>query len=338
MDITFENLGFIKSGKIRTNDITVIFGPNNVGKTYLSYSVFSILKEYREYFFNAGYVNHKMASSLLSDRVYEDTISSFVKGFDQNALCNKISTGLPRFFKDTHGVLNGTKIKVNERIDSDKLTPVSFRVFIALNSSLRISLRKEKGSDKVTFTLGEAEINDADMAVVERKPTVKEVLSRMQMLIRYVVTNKFFDFVEKDPFIVTSERTGISLFLKEIDSNRNNIINSIALESYSAVEDSDNKIKNIIEDRVSIFAEPINHNINVIRDSFGGVRNIKVHKDDVSHYREIIKTLNELVGGEYKLSNEDILFSAKIAEGKFIDMPISMTSGAGKSMFLMDVF
>ncbi|WP_432263783.1 hypothetical protein [Klebsiella quasipneumoniae] len=32
MDITFENLGFIKKGNIKTNDITIIFGPNNVGK------------------------------------------------------------------------------------------------------------------------------------------------------------------------------------------------------------------------------------------------------------------------------------------------------------------
>lgn len=100
----------------------------------------------------------------------------------------------------------------------------------------------------------------------------------MQILIRYVVTTKFFDFLEKEPFIITSERTGISLFLKEIDKNRNNVVNTIALESYGIVEDSDNTIKNIIEDRVSIFAEPINHNINVIRDSFGTARKITMEK------------------------------------------------------------
>lgn len=50
MDITFENLGFIKKGNIKTNDITIIFGPNNVGKTYLSYSIYSMMKEYRDYF------------------------------------------------------------------------------------------------------------------------------------------------------------------------------------------------------------------------------------------------------------------------------------------------
>ncbi|WP_159310673.1 AAA family ATPase, partial [Klebsiella pneumoniae] len=122
------------------------------------------------------------------------------------------------------------------------------------------------------------------------------------------------------------------------DKNRNNVVNTIALESYGIVEDSDNTIKNIIEDRVSIFAEPINHNINVIRDSFGTARKITMEKKDVSKYKKIMSTLMELVGGNYKLLNEDILFLAKSPNGESISIPMSMTSGAGKSMFLMDVF
>nr|MDK7876599.1 AAA family ATPase [Streptococcus agalactiae] len=194
------------------------------------------------------------------------------------------------------------------------------------------------GDDKLKFTIDEAEISDEDAVKQIRKPTIKETLSRMQILIRYVVTTKFFDFLEKEPFIITSERTGISLFLKEIDKNRNNVVNTIALESYGIVEDSDNTIKNIIEDRVSIFAEPINHNINVIRDSFGTARKITMEKKDVSKYKKIMSTLMELVGGNYKLLNEDILFLAKSPNGESISIPMSMTSGAGKSMFLMDVF
>ncbi|MEM7836500.1 AAA family ATPase, partial [Morganella morganii] len=42
--------------------------------------------------------------------------------------------------------------------------------------------------------------------------------------------------------------------------------------------------------------------------------------------------------GGYKVHNEDILFSVKLSDGEYIDMPISMSSGAGKSLFLMDVF
>lgn len=338
MDITFENLGFIKKGKVRTNDITIIFGPNNVGKTYLSYSIFSILKEYRDSFLNAGYVNQKMASTLVSEGVYEDDVSSFIKAPDQTALCDKISNGLPRFFKDTNGVLSGARVHVDENNDNKNLLPIGFRVTIPVNAGYSLLVSKVKNDRKIKFSIDEIEINDEDGARTYKKPTIKDTLSRMQILIRYVVTTKFFDFAEKEPFIITSERTGISLFLKEIDSNRNNIINTIALESYGVVDDSNGNIKDIIGDRVSIFAEPINHNINIIRDAFNTIHRVKITKQDQADYNKILETLSELVGGNYKLLNDDILFSAKVSGDKFIDMPISMTSGAGKSMFLMDVF
>lgn len=338
MEIAFENLGFIKKGKIKTNDITIIFGPNNVGKTYLSYSLFSILKEYRSYFLNAGHVNNKMASLLVSQGSYEDDVSAFIKMPDQIELCNKISTGLPRFFKDTRNVLKGAKILVNENTDHDKFAHVSFRVRLNLNAGLRLCIEKNKGSSKIKFWFDEIEIDDEDLKKQNKKPTIKVTLSRMQMLLRYVVTTKFFDFTEIEPFIITSERTGISLFLKEIDTNRNNVVNKIALESYIRMEDSDEAIKDIIEDRVSIFAEPINHNINVIRDSLHSVRRVKVLKDDIAEYNELLNSLAGLVGGSYKILNEDILFAVKSSDDKQIEMPISMTSGAGKSLYLMDVF
>ena len=43
MKIKVENLGFISSGEIDIKDLTIIFGKNNVGKTYLSYATYGML-------------------------------------------------------------------------------------------------------------------------------------------------------------------------------------------------------------------------------------------------------------------------------------------------------
>ncbi|MBA5197800.1 ATP-binding protein [Pectobacterium aroidearum] len=340
MDISFENLGFIKKGQVITNDITIIFGPNNVGKTYLSYSIFSILKEYRNMFLNAGYVTQKMAVTLLSEMSYEGSLSSFIKPKNQTVLCEEISNNLPKFFKDTNNVLKGVKVCVNENSNDNKnLISKNFAYSIGLNAGYRLIISKLKDEDKIKFTIKESEIIDEDgNAKPHKKPSTRDTVNRMQLLLQYIVTNEFFEFAEKEPFIITSERTGISLFLKEIDSNRNNIVNTIALESYSEIEDSNKTIKNIIERRVSMFSEPINHNINIIRDSFDTNSRVKITKSDTEDYNKIIKTLNELVGGEYKILSDDILFSAKTSDDSIIDMPISMTSGAGKSLFLMDLY
>ncbi|MBM7213578.1 hypothetical protein JTY67_14705, partial [Morganella morganii] len=155
MEITFENLGFIKKGKVRTNDITIIFGPNNVGKTYLSYSIFSILKEYRTYFLNAGFVNQKMASALVSNGFYEEDMSAFIKIPDKIELCNKISAGLPRFFKDTHNVLKGAKVFVDDSNDYKKFILVNFRVSIPLTKEIRLVIAKVKNSSNIRFLLEE---------------------------------------------------------------------------------------------------------------------------------------------------------------------------------------
>ena len=116
--------------------------------------------------------SNKMAAALISDGVYEDTISSFIRGLDQNELCNKISGGLPRFFKDTHGLLKEAKVKVNENIDSNKLNQVSFRVTISLSHNFKMFISKVKGDDKLKFTIDEAEISDEDAVKQIRKRCV----------------------------------------------------------------------------------------------------------------------------------------------------------------------
>jgi len=47
MKFTFKNIGYIDEGEVTLGDLTVICGPNNVGKTYLSYSIYGFLKRLR---------------------------------------------------------------------------------------------------------------------------------------------------------------------------------------------------------------------------------------------------------------------------------------------------
>jgi len=44
MKFTFKNIRYIGDGEITLGNLTVICGPNNVGKTYLSYTIYGFLK------------------------------------------------------------------------------------------------------------------------------------------------------------------------------------------------------------------------------------------------------------------------------------------------------
>lgn len=337
MEISFENLGFIKKGKVKTNDITIIFGPNNVGKTYLSYSIFSVLSEYRKHFSFISNITSKMAAEVYANKRFSADFSALIKIPNQKQICEDISTELSKFFKDTSGILNNAKISASDIDEQRDIELVSFRVRVALSDTGHLNIEKKKGSRDVCFDISSLEIDDRSDSV-KPKITQRFILDRMKMLMDYVLRTRFYDFISNEPFIITSERTGISIFLKEIDSNRNDIVNKIARESLDKdFEDDDFFIKKIMNDRVSNFAEPINHNINVIRRSL--TNKPGAHSDNVDEdYKELVKCFDDLVCGGYKIVNDNIYFSSQVKGEEDLDIPISMASGAGKSLYLMDVF
>ena len=49
MKITVENLGKIEKATIDINDLTILVGDNNSGKTYLTYSTYGALKNWRDF-------------------------------------------------------------------------------------------------------------------------------------------------------------------------------------------------------------------------------------------------------------------------------------------------
>ena len=82
MEIEFENIGFIKSGKIETNNITIIFGPNNVGKTYLSYSTYAAISKYNAILKEKIKIPDSVSGDLVLNGVAKyDIANVFTDGF-----------------------------------------------------------------------------------------------------------------------------------------------------------------------------------------------------------------------------------------------------------------
>ena len=43
--VSFNNLGVIKQGNLELNDLTLLCGANNTGKTYVMYSLYALLDQ-----------------------------------------------------------------------------------------------------------------------------------------------------------------------------------------------------------------------------------------------------------------------------------------------------
>jgi len=99
-------------------------------------------------------------------------------------------------------------------------------------------------------------------------PNVKKQLPHfvLEAGINRALGDIFFKEYFKIPFIITSERTGISLFYKELDINKNVMVEHL----------TNNKSKDIdpfklFEDSISRYAMPIRHNIDYTRDLGDGI-------------------------------------------------------------------
>ena len=99
MEIEFENIGFIKKGTITTNNITVIFGPNNAGKTYLSYSTYAAISTHNSALKSKIKVPESVSIDLVKHGKAKFDISDIFTNELIKSVNKDVSANLPAFLK-----------------------------------------------------------------------------------------------------------------------------------------------------------------------------------------------------------------------------------------------
>lgn len=330
MKISVNKLGFIEEGCIETNDLTIIFGPNNVGKTYLSYSIYSSLSEYVKSFDGVSVVTDKMIEDLLNSRSVELFCENVFLIPEQEEISTKISKNLSKFFKDTTGTLSNASIKINNEHDLFKMEDKSFHWTLQLMEGPSLVASKVSQTNLLKLSLLEVSSEIANDVVIERE----SLKNQTKYLLDFIAKKDIFKELHINPFIITSERTGISVFLKDIDHNRNEVINEMAYESLKTVNRK--VISSLLKGRVSNFSEPINNNINTIRGALNEYNTFNSDGESDS-FISIIKAFDDLACGKYKVVNDEIYFTMN-KNDRNIELPIPLASSAGKSLFLFDLY
>ncbi len=130
------------------------------------------------------------------------------------------------------------------------------------------------------------------------------------------------------PFVVTSERTGISLFYKELDINKNAIIEHLT-------ENSRVDPLAILESMRSRYARPIQDNIDIVRD----YENISKRKSFLRNDKSVQKSLTSLLGGSFKSVGNQIFYQPRKERNRDkVAVPVYLASSATKSLFLIDLY
>jgi len=320
MKFTFKNIGYIDEGEVTLGDLTVICGPNNVGKTYLSYSIYGFLKRLR------GGVGIRLEKESL-EQLYEQGICRIdLRHYAQDAAKilaragNNFSRDLPQFFntEDEHFTDASVRLETENyafSVDVD----YEFKGGVRFSGKELIRLAKEKGSSLLDVAL------QSDSSSTIPRELLQDILS-------VHIADALFGTVVPNPFVITSERTGISLFYKELDYSKSALLDHLA----DAEKIDPITLLNTLRSR---YAEPIKDNIDVIRDYDSLCKRKSYFRDDDQQNSEVIETLLELTDGSFKSLNKQFIYAPSKEPGRDeVTLPIYMASSSIKSLFLMDFY
>jgi len=316
MKIAVKNLGNIEKGDLELNNLTLIVGKNNSGKTYLNYLLYMILNN-KNIFFN------------------KDIFSSLIKDILNNGL---VKVDIEQFLNDNFEKINriaqeDIKNSIHNFFSTNQETFINFDLDISLNKQqiLRnikefqvtesISLGKDK---KVVFEALKDENSFEITFILEENLPKSFIFSRLQT----IFINLFFS-KNKNIFLLPAERTGLNLFYRELNTQRNTLFDHLQKSSVEPMELFRDLIISKYPQPISDYIQFLNdtHNLTKLKSSFASF-SVELHKTILNGKYRVDK--NQILYMPYRKDTNKSNFTKSI--------PIHLTSSTVKTFFSLSFY
>ncbi len=319
----FKNIGPIKDAELDLGDITLIAGRNNTGKTYIVYTLYGFLKTWKSTF-----PLHRLlgGESLPDGR----TLSQIVeKVFSEG--CAEISLSTAQFLKQREKAVCNLARTFSNRTLAQIFSshPSEFK-----DSSLQLEFfgstqdqnwtRSEElpGGGSLLFKY------DGTSLVITSKEMGNERYARV--IEQVVVRNYLLLLVGgtlPEPFILSAERFGISLFYKELDFTKNQLVDML-----QKLSDDQNRREDapyiLIDKATSRYALPIKDNIGYTRS----IPDMKRERSEI-YEENLFGDVKDMIGGYYSNSRDEIRFISKSRKpARSFNIPLHLASSSVRGL------
>lgn len=329
MTFRFEKIGPVDSADITLGDLTIIAGRNNTGKTYLVYALYGFLKRWAGWpgadpFFQIGDRNHPVTAlklpGVMNSLVESDRASVEVTPALLEDVRRRLVDQLMRDFPPNllPGVFN--------------TTPAAFRdarMLVTLNSNFSRSVTwgvRRGGQMQLRYNG-----HELAFAISHDGETSTQEIPRhtLEELIRHLLL-RFFCSDFPDPFLFTAERFGISLFYKELDFAKSQLVDQLQQMGRDDNQDSQT-LFSLIERTMSRYALPV-------KDNIDHTRSIHEMQDTISPLAEdkLFQDIEEIMGGHYMASRDAIRFRSMNRKKR--DFNISLHRASSSVRGLVDLY
>lgn len=314
----FSNIGPVKDASLQLGRLTVIAGRNNTGKTYIAYSLYGFLKVWGRIvathplrLFLNGAIRDAADMFRRSERA---TIPLPLKsiGDQRNALLKELaaefSRGLPGVFSSRRESFRGSNLAVSLDASVAGQPPSSMEAPIGGTGIVM----EHDGVDLVMSV----EASERPLLGAGLEPALAEAYSR------FLLHDLF-----PDPFVLSAERFGISLFYRELDFTKNQLVDILQKLRDEGRRKSVSPFL-LIDRTTSRYALPIKDNIDFTRSIPDMPRQVSGLADDKLH-----DDVKDLIGGYYGNATEDIRFISKArGQGRSFNIPLHLASSSARGL------
>ena len=318
MKATFKNIGPIKQAELELGDLTIIAGQNNTGKTYLAYTLYGFLDAFHGdiYTLIKGYENELMIFKniyKIVDQMQQNGKAS-IKFKEFEVLANSIlqdssalfsSEFISEVFSAPNDEFEDAEFSIKEEMKQEEMEGQEYKINFPYRKSVALSFI-EDGIIYLTFDNAKNhKLTNGTLAIELYTLFHKMIASNLPV-----------------PFILSAERFGVSLFYKELDFKKNELV--AALQNLPNKKES--SLFDFIEKESSRYSLPIKDNINFTRDL------TEVQKSKGNLPMNNFRSVSRIMGGYYKTKNNEIRFiSKKRGENRF-DIPLHLASSSARGL------
>ncbi|GBC63160.1 ABC transporter [Desulfonema ishimotonii] len=311
MNIDFINIGPIQKANINlSKKLTIFCGENNTGKTYINYSIYSLLKTAFNLVpdFMASHVDEIKEQGIYQidmRHFFDQRFESLIKKIEKNYLDMLPFTFATNqdFFKDSQ-----IQLHFNKELLSEYSYKKEYNDSLVVGKNKKVlEIEKQTDSPIVMVTLLEKGVPDRLLA---------EKLSETILKI-------IFGDVFGKTFLLPAERTGINLFFKELNVNRNVFIDNLNKLEKKRSRQID--LFEFMDDIISRYPLPISDFIYFLND-------LEYLKRQKSEYKSLATELQrKIVKGSYRIEDKDVYFQPYRSGKKKLNLHIA--SSTAKTFF-----
>ncbi|MGX3045395.1 AAA family ATPase [Helicobacter sp. T3_23-1056] len=345
MKVRLKNVGMLDEAEFEVGDLTIICGENNTGKTYATYSLYGYLdfiNGNNSRFAILGIIEHiiKQFGSLVDFRD-EYTIKITINNM-QTIIGSLFDTIISTYNNNLEEILAGNiedfKNSIFKIDTKDMILDILKNIKDGVNKQVIIDFFGYSSEFTLSNIIDEYfEFNYEKGKNHFLEKMQQDLEFRKQRFIFVLFSYITFSMYPR-AFILSAERTGASMFQKELDVNKNEIVDRISKVNTKNMQEI---VADVFNNRYSRYPKPVKDNIYFIRELDMASKKISFIKsaESLPLHKEIVEILYKIVGGKYVVSETSIEFAPgakqRITKGKFA---IQRASSSVRSLLMLNYY